>query len=174
MFQAILYACALQAVASIIVTDPPPTSTEYNYWYDIVDPLTGDAKSQHEFRQGDLVKGSYSVIDPDGTKRTVDYTADSKHGFKAIVRTEPTLSNTIAKRNFFAQYPSLVPSGQIYSPKVYPVPYARKLEVPIYSTNKFVESEQIDYFTPGNDTSAERVSSTFGKGEFFIPNYMNN
>ncbi|XP_034836063.1 larval cuticle protein A2B-like [Maniola hyperantus] len=177
MYQAILYACVLQAVASIIVTDPPPTSTKYNYWYDIVDPSTGDTKSQHEFRQGDLVKGSYSVIDPDGTKRTVDYTADSKHGFKAVVRTEPTLSNTIAKHHFITHYPSLVPSSQIHSPirKVYPypVPYARKLEVPIYSTNKFIESEQTNYFTPGN-TSTDKGSSTFGRGEFFIPNYMNN
>ena len=36
-------------------------------------------------RDGDLVTGSYSVVDPDGRLRTVTYTADSLHGFRATV-----------------------------------------------------------------------------------------
>ncbi|XP_023944313.2 larval cuticle protein A2B-like [Bicyclus anynana] len=171
MLQAVLYACVLQAVAAIIVTDPPPTSTEYNYWYDIIDPSTGDAKSQREFRQGDIVKGSYSVVDPDGTKRTVEYTADAKHGFKAVVRNEPVMHNTINKRHYVAHYPSFVQSHVIPVPNFYPYPfpYSRRLEVPIFSKSKFVEREQTNYFTPGNVTSTKL---TFNKGEFFIPNYM--
>ncbi|XP_068153017.1 cuticle protein 7 isoform X1 [Drosophila tropicalis] len=66
--------------------DPDP---KYSFGYDIQDGYTGDLKSQHETRHGDVVKGSYSVVDPDGTKRTVDYTADPHHGFNAVVRKEP-------------------------------------------------------------------------------------
>lgn len=62
---------------------------EYNYQYNIGDENTGDYKTQHEERQGDVVKGSYSLIEPDGSMRIVDYTADNKHGFKATVRREP-------------------------------------------------------------------------------------
>lgn len=34
-----------------------------------------------------MVKGHYSVLEPDGSIRTVDYTADAKNGFKAVVKT---------------------------------------------------------------------------------------
>lgn len=43
--------------------DPNP---QYSYGYDIQDALTGDSKSQSETRNGDVVQGSYSVVDPDG------------------------------------------------------------------------------------------------------------
>ncbi|XP_028155532.1 uncharacterized protein LOC114349383 [Diabrotica virgifera virgifera] len=62
---------------------------EYSYGYDIEDGQTGDSKRQNEQRQGDVVQGSYSVVDPDGHKRTVEYTADPIHGFSAVVRREP-------------------------------------------------------------------------------------
>ncbi|TKX27758.1 larval cuticle protein A2B-like [Spodoptera litura] len=61
---------------------------QYSFAYDVQDGLTGDSKSQHESRDGDVVQGSYSVVDPDGTKRTVDYTADPHNGFNAVVRKE--------------------------------------------------------------------------------------
>lgn len=53
---------------------------KYAYKYGVSDYHTGDVKSQHETRDGDVVKGSYSVVEPDGTVRTVEYTADSKNG----------------------------------------------------------------------------------------------
>lgn len=66
--------------------DPNPS---YSYAYDIQDQLTGDSKSQHESRQGDVVQGSYSLVEPDGSKRTVEYTADPHNGFNAVVHKEP-------------------------------------------------------------------------------------
>lgn len=48
--------------------------------------MTGDVKSQSEHRDGDVVKGSYSVAEPDGTVRVVDYTADDVNGFNAVVK----------------------------------------------------------------------------------------
>lgn len=61
----------------------------YSFAYDVQDSLIGDSKSQHESRDGDVVQGSYSVVDPDGTKRTVDYISDPHNGFNAIVNKEP-------------------------------------------------------------------------------------
>ncbi|XP_045472183.1 cuticle protein 19-like [Harmonia axyridis] len=58
---------------------------KYEFNYGVADPHTGDHKSQHEIRDGDLVKGSYSLVEPDGTLRTVHYTADDHNGFNAVV-----------------------------------------------------------------------------------------
>lgn len=65
--------------------DPHP---QYMYGYQVHDEHTGDMKSQHETRDGDLVKGQYSMIEADGSRRIVDYSADSLNGFNAIVRNE--------------------------------------------------------------------------------------
>ena len=62
--------------------DPHP---QYTFAYDIRDTLTGDAKSQQESRDGDVVQGSYSLVEPDGTVRTVLYAADPVNGFNAVV-----------------------------------------------------------------------------------------
>ncbi|XP_045464794.1 larval cuticle protein A2B-like [Harmonia axyridis] len=63
--------------------DPYP---QYNFAYSVNDFQTGDSKSQHETREGDVVRGQYSVSDPDGTRRTVDYSADPQNGFNAVVQ----------------------------------------------------------------------------------------
>lgn len=65
------------------------SNPQYKFAYDVQDSITGDSKSQHEIRTGDVVQGSYSVVDPDGTKRTVEYTADPINGFNAVVTKEP-------------------------------------------------------------------------------------
>lgn len=75
-----------KAVAVAEEYDPNP---QYSYGYDVQDSLTGDSKSQVESRNGDVVQGSYSLTDPDGTRRTVDYVADPVNGFNAVVRKEP-------------------------------------------------------------------------------------
>ncbi|XP_068154351.1 larval cuticle protein A2B-like [Drosophila tropicalis] len=66
--------------------DPHP---QYKYAYDVQDSLSGDSKSQVEERDGDVVRGEYSLIDADGFKRTVQYTADPINGFNAVVNREP-------------------------------------------------------------------------------------
>lgn len=58
---------------------------KYEFNYGVADGHTGDQKSQHEVRDGDVVKGSYSLHEPDGTIRTVHYTADDHNGFNAVV-----------------------------------------------------------------------------------------
>ncbi|XP_008551553.1 larval cuticle protein A2B-like [Microplitis demolitor] len=80
-------------VAKAVVTktvdteyDPHP---EYNFSYNVHDSLTGDAKTQQETRHGDVVEGSYSLVEADGTRRVVHYTADDVNGFNAVVEKQP-------------------------------------------------------------------------------------
>ncbi|CAK1604409.1 unnamed protein product [Parnassius mnemosyne] len=69
------------AVAPVEVYSHP----RYQFNYGVSDAHTGDQKSQWEARDGDVVKGQYSLVEPDGTVRTVDYTADDHNGFNAVV-----------------------------------------------------------------------------------------
>jgi hypothetical protein len=85
------------AVFCIIVTDPPPRAIQYKYSYNVEDPSTGDSKTQHEVKQGNIVRGQYSVVEPDGSKRVVDYNVHPSKGFVAVVHTEPTPYHRKAK-----------------------------------------------------------------------------
>ncbi|CAB3237779.1 unnamed protein product [Arctia plantaginis] len=58
---------------------------KYSFDYSVKDPHTGDNKEHWETRDGDKVKGSYTLIETDGTKRVVEYEADDKNGFNAVV-----------------------------------------------------------------------------------------
>uniref|UniRef100_A0A182QPG1 Uncharacterized protein n=1 Tax=Anopheles farauti TaxID=69004 RepID=A0A182QPG1_9DIPT len=58
----------------------------YEFSYGVHDPTTGDKKEQWEKRVGDHVKGKYTLDQPDGTKRVVEYEADDKNGFEAVVK----------------------------------------------------------------------------------------
>lgn len=60
-------------------------NSQYSFAYGVKDDVTGDDKSQHETRDGDVVKGQYSLVEADGSRRIVDYTADPVNGFNAVV-----------------------------------------------------------------------------------------
>ncbi|KAL5278749.1 hypothetical protein ACFFRR_003396 [Megaselia abdita] len=64
-----------------------PTDYEFN-WF-VNNQENGDYKSHREVRQNDVVQGQYEVVDPDGYRRIVSYTADELHGFRAVVRRIP-------------------------------------------------------------------------------------
>ncbi|KAM3962320.1 uncharacterized protein ACR2FA_003551 [Aphomia sociella] len=58
---------------------------KYDFSYSVADGHTGDNKSQHESRDGDVVHGEYSLLEADGSIRRVEYTADDHNGFNAVV-----------------------------------------------------------------------------------------
>ncbi|XP_013178170.1 PREDICTED: cuticle protein 7-like [Papilio xuthus] len=62
------------------------THPKYEFDYKVEDHHTGDQKSQHEHRDGGAVKGSYSLHQPDGSVRHVEYYADDHTGFHADVK----------------------------------------------------------------------------------------
>ncbi|CAG4997487.1 unnamed protein product [Parnassius apollo] len=67
------------------------SASDYSgFSYGVADPYTGDYKSQIESRAGDNVLGQYSLLEADGTRRTVDYAAGAQ-GFNANVRKDPAL-----------------------------------------------------------------------------------
>ncbi|KAL0892031.1 hypothetical protein ABMA27_015256 [Loxostege sticticalis] len=86
-----VHAPLVQHVAPVAVTvgraehleeQSPP---KYDYSYSVEDPTTGDHKSARESRDGDVTRGEYSLQQPDGSIRTVEYTVDSHSGFNAVV-----------------------------------------------------------------------------------------
>ncbi|KAJ8941533.1 hypothetical protein NQ318_010301 [Aromia moschata] len=115
-------------VAKTVVTDEYDPHPQYSYAYDINDALTGDSKSQHETRDGDVVQGSYSLTDADGLRRTVDYTADPVNGFNAVVRREPLVQKVVAKVAAPVAYAA--PVAKIAAPLAYATPVA-KLHAPV-------------------------------------------
>ncbi|XP_063838930.1 adult-specific cuticular protein ACP-20-like [Ostrinia nubilalis] len=96
MFKHIAFACLLGVVAgapyapltgyATVAAVDHVSIPRYSFNYAVNDPLTGDNKAQTEYRDGGVVKGSYSVAEPDGTLRVVDYHADPVTGFNADVK----------------------------------------------------------------------------------------
>ena len=76
---------AVAAPARVAQPEPFDPNPQYQYSYSVSDALTGDSKTASESRDGDVVRGQYSVVEPDGAIRTVTYTADSVNGFNAVV-----------------------------------------------------------------------------------------
>ncbi|ROT75428.1 putative cuticular protein RR-2 family member 7 isoform X1 [Penaeus vannamei] len=77
---------ALQySLGQVEYNDPNP---EYAWAYEVDARSTGDMKSAREERRGDVVVGQYSVMDPDGSLRVVDYSVAPGTGFQATVRKE--------------------------------------------------------------------------------------
>lgn len=84
-------AAPVVAAAAPVAAVPPQLDftdsyPQYQFAYTVRDSLTGDAKDQEEVRDGDVVKGRYSLIEPDGSRRTVNYYADDVNGFNAVVQ----------------------------------------------------------------------------------------
>ncbi|XP_044735548.1 uncharacterized protein LOC123297819 [Chrysoperla carnea] len=105
---------------------------KYAFEYSVHDPHTGDIKSQKETRDGDSVKGYYTLVEADGRHRTVQYTADKHNGFNAVVtydgkQQHPSGGNL---HHHHQQHYSGV-SVQKYIQPVAPVVPVQKYEVPV-------------------------------------------
>lgn len=112
--------------------DPHP---QYNYVYGVQDAVTGDVKQQHEERDGDVVRGGYSFIESDGSRRVVDYVADPVNGFNAVVRKEPGVAPPTgpvgpagppAKAPFLPLHNALAPALPVVGQYPYGRPFAGK------------------------------------------------
>ncbi|XP_074033103.1 larval cuticle protein A2B-like [Leptinotarsa decemlineata] len=127
---AVLPAPSVLAKISDATFDPNPS---YSYAYDVQDALTGDSKTQVESRANNIVRGQYTVADPDGTRRVVDYYADPIHGFNAVVRKLP-LAVAAAPVVARAVAPAVTPVARaVAAPFVAPVaaPVARAVAAPV-------------------------------------------
>ncbi|XP_053606697.1 cuticle protein-like [Plodia interpunctella] len=145
---AIVFALATVAHSSVLpldhadvrVVEPVARSDDVtSFSYDVADPYTGDFKSQSETRVGGAVQGQYSLLDADGTRRTVDYAADDLNGFNAVVRKDavglaapvlaertvvkPALARTVAAP-LVSAVPNVLNTGIVSSRAVLPPVYA--------------------------------------------------
>ncbi|XP_055605938.1 cuticle protein 8-like [Uranotaenia lowii] len=83
------------ALALPYKSDPEPHHVEhhethshplYQFEYGVKDGHTGDYKSQWEHRDGDQVKGLYTLVEPDGGHRIVEYQSDNHGGIDIQVK----------------------------------------------------------------------------------------
>lgn len=128
----IVKTAAIAPVAKVAVEEYD-ANPQYSFSYDVQDGHTGDSKTQHETRDGDVVKGSYSVVDPDGTKRTVEYTADPHNGFNAVVHKEPL--------GHITKVAAIAPVAKFAAPVAYTAPVA-------YSAAPVVHAAPVAYSAP--------------------------
>ncbi|KAK1123829.1 hypothetical protein K0M31_008519 [Melipona bicolor] len=87
------------------------TYPRYSFNYGVLDGYTGDSKSAWEERDGDTVKGEYSVVEADGSIRTVTYTADDHNGFNAVVTRNEPPKNAQQHNNLKAFLPATIISN---------------------------------------------------------------
>ncbi|XP_050086186.1 larval cuticle protein A3A-like [Anopheles aquasalis] len=115
---------AYPAVAKVAkIADDYDPNPQYSYSYHIADAVTGDNKEQQESRSGDVVTGSYALVEPDGTRRVVEYTADPVNGFNAVVHREPLAVKAVAPIAKYAAplaYPAVAKVAAPIAPYGYP------------------------------------------------------
>ncbi|XP_053602709.1 uncharacterized protein LOC128670761 [Plodia interpunctella] len=81
--------CQEQTVLEHEIThDTDAENPSYSFSYGVSDSRTGDIKTVWEAKEGDTVKGHYSVLEPDGSMRTVEYSAGPHTGFQATVNND--------------------------------------------------------------------------------------
>jgi len=105
---------------------------KYNFAYDVSDAYTGDYKSQTEVRDGNNVKGQYTVVEPDGTRRVVDYTADEENGFNAVVSKEGHPAADAPAYRPAAAAPAYRPAADVPAYRPTAVPSYRPAYKPAY------------------------------------------
>jgi len=67
----------------------------FNFGYEVSSADTGDTKSHQETLEDGVLRGSYSVVQPDGFRRVVNYVSDAEHGFRADVTFEKGYGDVI-------------------------------------------------------------------------------
>lgn len=144
----------------------------YHFNYGVKDLHTGDLKSQWEHREGDVVKGSYSLMEPDGSIRTVDYTADSHNGFNAVVSKSghsvhpkvPTPHHHQPKQSVVVSYEQQQPFAPSLPPSKYPPPLQYK--APSLQPATAAAVNYMAYLNGGLDVAAATVAP-----DYALPSY---
>lgn len=146
------------------------------------DPDTGNSQKHQESRDGDSVKGEYSLIEPDGYIRRVIYTSDPTHGFQATVVYEPPVGALpSSSHNTFSSSKKLPqPSEFPYEEIINSIPDFHDIHIPKYQR---VKPKQYDNTNiPYNDHEESKVyNKAFLEPKFYedttailIPNEDNN
>ncbi|XP_011195506.2 pupal cuticle protein Edg-84A-like [Zeugodacus cucurbitae] len=119
----------------------------YSFNYNVQDAVTGDVKSQSEQRDGDVVRGQYSLQEADGYQRIVEYTADAVNGFKATVRRE-LLSEPLKLLTPATAAPQILQQPKIVDAQEQPETPASPVSLPAPIAPKYEQLTQKSYVTP--------------------------
>uniref|UniRef100_A0A8W7Q565 Uncharacterized protein n=1 Tax=Anopheles coluzzii TaxID=1518534 RepID=A0A8W7Q565_ANOCL len=163
----VAYAAApIAKVAYAAQPEEYDANPQYSFSYGISDALTGDSKSQQESRSGDVVQGSYSVVDPDGTKRTVEYTADPHNGFNAVVHREPLAAKTIVAAAPVATKVIAQPAVAYAAPVAKTISYAAPVAKTIsyaapVATKTYVAQPALSYAAPLTKTYVSQPALSY-------------
>ncbi|XP_063709049.1 cuticle protein 7-like [Culicoides brevitarsis] len=123
-----LVAVAAAGIHELHLDEEHHAPAEYTFEYAVHDDHTGDIKSQKETRHGDQVEGHYTLIDADGHRRVVHYTADKHNGFQAKVEREYVGAHYEAPKH--VKYVAPAPVHKVYESA--PV-YTKYEAAPVYT-----------------------------------------
>ncbi|XP_017006754.3 cuticle protein 19.8 [Drosophila takahashii] len=156
-------------VVSSVLSQPrepevyPPASYSFNYA--VNDESTGDIKEHSETRDGYVVRGFYSLIDPDGYKRTVTYTADDVHGFNAVVNRVPYALKAVVV--------PVVSSSQVAQPTPFVARDERSKSVDVSRSSGAASLETGSGSGSGSSSSSGSVSGSGVTNTFAEDSYAN-
>jgi hypothetical protein len=111
---------------------PVNPNPAYSYKYGVSDPATGDYKTAEESLSNGVVQGQYSLAEPDGTVRTVSYTADDVNGFVAQV-TKGAKVVASAAPVYTAPAPVYSAPAPVYAAAPAPVYAPAAVHAPVYA-----------------------------------------
>lgn len=94
--------------------DYPHYAPKYEFGYRVHDSYTGSDFGQSEHRDGEVTKGSYHVLLPDGRHQTVNYWSDDS-GFHAKVKYDGVAKHYPAPTKASIPYDHSVDSNAIHS-----------------------------------------------------------
>ncbi|XP_070499688.1 larval cuticle protein A2B-like [Chironomus tepperi] len=129
-----------QPIVKKVAYEEHEAPANYNFEYSVHDEHTGDVKSQHETAKDGSVEGYYTLIDADGYRRVVHYTADDHNGFVAKVEREPLEGQKIVK---VAQ--PVVAKVAVPVAKVQTIPYVQKYAAPAVTEVKYPVNNYYDH-----------------------------
>ncbi|XP_059477087.1 cuticle protein 7-like [Neocloeon triangulifer] len=132
------------AAPALAAYDDHHGPAEYAFEYAVHDDHTKDIHSHKESRKGDRTEGEYSLVEPDGTIRTVKYHVDGKSGFIAeVIRSGHAIhaAPVVAKPVYVAK-----PIVAAYKPIV--AAYKPVVAAPVYAASpatSYVQSHATGY-----------------------------
>ncbi|XP_045534355.1 uncharacterized protein LOC123721085 [Papilio machaon] len=141
-------------------------AASYQYSYAVYDENTGDQKSQTEKSDGSVVQGQYSLIEPNGSRREVTYTADDTKGFNAVVRNFTPKAPEVSDKS--ENKDSSPPCNVVKSEQINEEPKEDGAEgqpIEVENNNREETSSDIET-TPGDIPNAEELTTEqTSKGE---------
>lgn len=113
----------------------------YAFEYGVSDPHTGDHKQQWETKDKEgTVRGSYSLLEPDGTTRIVDYIAD-EHGFRAVVKKVGIHGTTVETHGGAEEHATPEVKIQYYNIGIYIINFYNLFQISIAAPVAHIEPQ---------------------------------